>query len=326
MERVSLEELEADARAFDADVVATPDIDRFCSATDWILPAHEALMPPREPWVFRDSEAWVALARGYNRRGWRYLQALEAAWGLACPLLGRRVEHLAGCLGALLRNHEDVWDFVLLSGLPVKTPLAAAVVSALAPRYDLRLGSSTRRHQASLDGGVDGFLSRRSRTFRKNLRKAERRAADLGVRFVPAHAHTVAEADAAYARVLDVERRSWKGREGVGIDHGDMREFYRGMNHRMATRGAQRLWFAQHEGRDVAYVLGGLLANEYRGLQFSFDRDYAPYSLGSLAQLAQIRELCSEGVDLYDLGTEIAYKLRWGERIMESALLIITKR
>jgi len=327
MHALTREQLAAQAARFDAAVVATAGIDHFCSSSDWILPADSALMPPREPWLMRgDEDGYIALARGEHDGGWSYLQPLEAAWGLACPFVAANPAPLAAGLVAMLADRQGEWDLLFLSGMAQGTPIFRAVVGRLSRHYVLRIGTPSRRHQASLAGGIDGFLSRRTRNLRRSLSRAQRGASDAGITIESAHASDPAVADAAYSRILDVESRSWKGREGVGIDRGDMCEFYRLMNRRLVARGAQRLFFARHQGRDIGYILGGVLGDTYRGLQFSFDDRYRASSLGALMQMRQIEELCAEGYGTYDLGTDIAYKERWGDHTLDTVLLIVARR
>lgn len=327
MHALTREQLVAEATRFDAAVLATPGIDHFCSSTDWILPADTALMPAREPWLFRsdDGGGYVALSRGEHNRGWSYLQPLEAAWGLACPVVAPDHDRLVAELVQLLSARQQEWDLLFLSGLPRGEPIFSALVAQLSQRYVLRLGTTARRHRASLLGGVDGFLSRRTRNLRRTLRRAGRRAERDGITIEPNHTTDLDRADSDYARILDVESRSWKGHEGVGIDSGSMCDFYRFMNRRLVARGAQRLFFARHRGRDVGYILGGVLGDTYRGLQFSFDNEYRAYSLGALMQLRQIEELCAGGYATYDLGTDIAYKERWGDQTLDTVLLIVAR-
>ena len=69
-----------------------------------------------------------------------------------------------------------------------------------------------------------------------------------------------------------------------------------------------------------------MLGDTYRGLQFSFDADHAHLSLGNLCQLRQVEALCAEGLQFYDLGAEVEYKQRWGERLMETVTLVAQPR
>ena len=89
--------------------------------------------------------------------------------------------------------------------------------------------------------------------------------------------------------------------------------------------GQQRTIFARLAGEDIGYILGAVMGGEYRGLQFSYDDDHAPLGVGGLLQFEQVRELVDEGVGRYDLGTEMDYKRRWAEDIMETEMLVLVR-
>jgi CelD/BcsL family acetyltransferase involved in cellulose biosynthesis len=137
---------------------------------------------------------------------------------------------------------------------------------------------------------------------------------------------SAADAEALYARILAIETRSWKGEDGVGIHQGPMNRFYADMLPRLAARGRQRTLFARLGDQDVAYCLGAVFDGEYRGLQFSYDREHRALSLGSLLQYHQIVELTAEGVHRYDLGQDMDYKRRWAEEEFETVLLVLIHR
>lgn len=215
---------------------------------------------------------------------------------------------------------EDAsWNVALITGLRETSRLFRALVPELGRRFALSRGPVTRRYAAELEGGVEGFLRRRSSGFRKNLRKAERQSRARGVRFEIADY----DEESSFERMLAVERKSWKGRRGVGIDTEPMCGFYREMNERLVERGWRRLVFATLEGEDVAYIFGGVFGDTYRGLQFSFDDRFGDLSLGNLCQLEEMRRLAAEGIQTYDLGTEVAYKKRWGDRIFSTSSLLV---
>ncbi|RMH38469.1 MAG: GNAT family N-acetyltransferase [Deltaproteobacteria bacterium] len=315
MHRIDLDTLYERAGEYDAAVASRTEVDRFCTSSDWILPAHEELMPPREPLLFRDGDAWIAFARGRHERGFTYLEPLEASWALASPVVGAEPEALV----AVCANHR--WDVLLLAGLLDGTDAKRRLLAELGRRYDLRRGATTVRHVADLAAGVDGYLARRSRNFRRSLSRARRRARDAGVDIVAADREPP---DAAIARVLAVDARSWKGRAGVGIEGSGLRGFYARMVGRLAARGALRLRFARHGDRDVAFILGGVFGDTYRGLQFAYDADWARIGLGNLCQIEQMAALCSEGIAVYDLGTTGGrYKRRWADRTVASTLYVV---
>jgi len=320
-----LDELDARAAELDRQALHAPFIDRFCSSSCWILPAAEALMPPGQPLVAAGEAGFLATV--VRRRGdVRTLEPCEASWGLASPLVGSSPELLADAAAQLLIAREADWDVLVLSGLPLGSPLLDRLARRLARRYRVGLGPVTRRHIASLDGGLDGFLSRRPRGLRKTLRQGLRRAADEGIRFETAHTSDPDQADALFDRVLDIERRSWKGQAGVGLAEEPMREFYRRVSRRLAASGQHRLLLARRGDDDIAFVLGAVFGNTYRGLQFSFDERFARAGLGNLAQYHQLLELTGDAsIASYDLGTGGEYKADWAEDGWDSVCLVAAR-
>lgn len=325
MRALDLAAFDAESARYDALVVADPHLDRFCSSSDWVLPAALDLVPGREPFLYRGAHGYVALVRTRHGAGVACLEPLEATWGLACPLVGPEPAALAADLAALCASRAPR-DVLLLTGVARDSPLFAGLVAALAPRHHLRLGPGTRRFVARLDGGVDGFLSRRSPNLRQTLAQARRRAGAAGVTFVGCRPRGADEADAVYTRILDVERRSWKGRSGTGLADGAMRGFYARMVRRLAARGSLRVDFARHGDRDVAYVVAAVLGDTCRALQASYDAAWARCSLGGLIHLHRIAGCCAEGLSAYDLGTDVDYKRRWAEPGLETVALIAIPR
>ena len=317
-------DLAAVADDFDREVAQTPEIDRFCSSSAWILAAGSALMPPRAAFSFRGRAGYFAGMRGVHPAGFPYVEPVELAWGLASPLVGRDPAALVEEVVPLLAGRRD-WQLAILAGLTVNGPQRRALDATLPARWERRRGQPTIRHVASLEGGIDGFLARRSRDLRKSLRRGARAAAAAGVTFESVRVADPRAAPALYARIQAVEAHSWKSREGVGIHVGPMRAFYGAMLPRLCALGQQRTIFARAGERDVGYILGAVMGGEYRGLQFSYDDDHAALGIGGLLQLEQIGELCAEGVARYDLGTEMDYKRRWAEDVMETEMLVLVR-
>jgi CelD/BcsL family acetyltransferase involved in cellulose biosynthesis len=316
-------DIAAVADDFDRQVAQTEAIDRFCSASAWILAASAALMPPRVAYTYRGQHGYFAAMRGVHPAGFPYIEPVELAWGLASPLIGADAVGLVDEVVPLLAARRD-WQLVILSGITVNGPQRRALDATLPARWERRRGQPTVRHVASLDGGVDGFLSRRSRELRKSVRKTLRAATEAGMTFERVRA-SEAESMALYDRIQAVEARSWKSQEQVGISAGPMRAFYGAMLPRLCRLGQQRTIFARKDGRDVGYILGAVMGGEYRGLQFSYDADLSQFGIGGLLQYQQVVELCAEGVARYDLGTEMDYKRRWAEEIMETEMLVLVR-
>ncbi len=323
----TIAELELHAAAVDAVCLATPEIDHFCSSSAWIIPASQALMPPRRAVIEVDSSAapqqiFAAMANQHPD-GFAYIEPLELAWGLASPLLGADADAcVAMALDRLARDAD--WRLALLAGIPAHGVHTQALLRHLPRSWALKLGQTSLRHRASLHDGLDGFMARRSPQFRKSLGKKIRQAAAAGISFT-AVAITPTQADTLFTRILACEQHSWKGRDGVGMSVESMRDFYAAMLPMLARTGAGRLMFASLDGHDIGYVLGARLGDEYRGLQFSYHADHAHVSLGSLCQYHQIVALIAEGVTLYDLGSEMEYKLRWAEQSFVTQMHVVIR-
>jgi CelD/BcsL family acetyltransferase involved in cellulose biosynthesis len=319
-----------DARTarFDDLVAQTPEIDLFCSSTDWILPARAAFAPGARPFVMETPEGFASLMSVPTVEGGRALLPLEASWGLASPFVGPAPEPIVDALFAVLDLDEPPADVLFLSGLAVEGRAFRAVEAAVARsrRWLFYEGATAGRQCADIRGGLDAFYARRSSGFRANARRARRQAHAAGVtyEYVTA-AGSTAEVLTLYERIQAVERRCWKGMTGHGIDQSPAREFYRHMVLRLARRGALRLVFARLGGADVAYVFGGLLANTYRGLQCSFDDVHRPMAPGVLVHLEMIERLAAEGIEVYDLGSEMEYKRRWGEDGLTTTTTIVVR-
>ncbi|HUQ08601.1 MAG TPA: GNAT family N-acetyltransferase [Kofleriaceae bacterium] len=323
MRSVGLDELRASAGAFDDVVAATSDIDYFCSSSAWVLPAHDALMGERLPWIVRGDTGWGAFAIARRGDG-RFLEPLELSWGLACPLVGRDPDALAEAFVAAAAANRT-WDGMLLAGLAPGGAMERALVRAMPSTWRKGHGAESARDVARLDGGLDGFLSRRSRNFRKALRASERDCEREGITFEELVVRDVPAADAAMARIVAIENRSWKGMAGVGVDQGAMHDFYAAMVRLMAPRGQMRLVMARRGEEDVGFVLGGVFAGVYRGLQFSHDVTLRHLSLGNVLQRQQIERLAAEGVLGYDLGSTMEYKQRWSDGPFVTRLLVVLR-
>jgi hypothetical protein len=317
-------DIAAVADEFDREVAATPAIDRFCSSSAWILAAARALMPPRAPYTFTGSHGYFAAMRGMHPAGFPYIEPLELAWGLSASLIGRDPGALVAEVVAMLAQRRD-WQLAIFAGLTATGPQRRALERLLPARWERRHGTPTVRHVASLDGGVDGFLSRRSRELRKTIRKAQRAAGEAGVEFEAVRGSSAGDAAAIYERIQRIEAGSWKARDNVGISLGPMRMFYELMLPRLCEQHQQRTLFARVGERDIGYILGAVFEGEYRGLQFSYDDDHAQLGIGSLLQYHQIVELCEAGVGRYDLGTEMDYKKRWAEDVMTTEMLVVVR-
>jgi len=68
-----------------------------------------------------------------------------------------------------------------------------------------------------------------------------------------------------------------------------------------------------------------VLEGEYAGYSSRTTTSTPELGIGGLLQYHQIAELCREGVARYDLGTEMDYKRRWAEAVMETEMLVLVR-
>lgn len=323
-----LDRFEVDASSFAIELAidATPDIDPWCSGPDWVLPVYDGFAPTAESLLLcaEDGPTGYALLARYQLEDGRSMVAgLEPLWGFASPLIGSDIIALTGELCRYLASRTG-WDVLVLPGMPNPSGpdcFVADVVRGLAPLGEVKAGDGITRQVADLSGGYEAWFGRRSSRFRKNLRRAKRRAADVGLLI-----SDVSKDPAVFERLLAIEAASWKGLEDSGITSPEMTATYRAMVARLTANDRLRARIATLDGRDVGYILGGVRAGRYRGLQISYTADVAALSVGHLLQAEEVATLCATGIDTYDLGMDLDYKRRWADRADRSMTLVIERR
>lgn len=323
--QLSAAELESEAEAIDQAVCQTPDVDRFCSSSLWVLPAWQAFLPDHRLWALRGSEGYTLLAVGEDKGLGTYVHPLEASWALACPFLGKDARAVAGEFVELSLTTPLKWDILFLSGIRPDSVHFHTLLRGYRGHYSLGLGPSSRRCIASLEGGIDGYMQRRSAKFRRNVRRADRRAREAGMESELYRCATAEECSLLLERALAIEAKSWKGNLDTGIINSPMEEFYQNMLPRLSRRGSLRFLFLTLHGVDVAYCFGAVFDGGFRGLQMSFVDEYKDHSPGSLAQFWMIESLCEEGINSYDLGSDMEYKKDWSEETMETLAVVVRR-
>lgn len=320
----SLDELDADGDALEALIDRTPHVDPWCSGLDWVLSSHRAFadraIAPTDLLLWSDSTVGAALFhRSMTIDGAVLVAGLEPMWGFASPLLGPDLVACADMAAHHLAS-LDRWDLCVINGLPLSVDLASAVAAPLARLGDVQAYHGIVRQVADISGGADAWFASRSSKFRKELRRAERRALAEGVEFVE-----VADDPDAYDRCLAIERASWKGMTDDGITKPDMGRFYRDLTDRLQRQGRLRATIARRGADDIGFVLGGVRHERYRGLQLSYAEDAREFSISHLLQLHTLRTLAADRITLYDMGMDMDYKQRWATRA-EPSMSIVVRR
>lgn len=304
--------------------------DPFCCSPNWQLAFHEAYSPHRNLLIRSDTDALIAFAEKRFSARDVYLTPIEPKWFFGNPLLGSRsLDLLAETISEMPTWYAPTFPKILISGLAPNGATLKKIRNVFGEQFRFRRHSKGIQCCASLRGGLDGFLSRRSANQRRNLKKALAKAGKCGLTLERKKANCAPEASKIFKRMVAVERSSWKGIRNCGMVGGRTEEFYRVMLTKLSETSDARVIFAQHEGEDIGYIFGGMIGDIYRGQQFSFDADWNSYSIGNLMQLEQISWLCEEGAARYDMGPlnghRMEYKSHWTEQVFRIETWVLDK-
>jgi Acetyltransferase (GNAT) domain len=260
VERFTIDDLRSGSMAWDARVPTTPGIDPWCTRLAWQLSVHKAFgarsISSTEPDATLGSPApthlsllgtsspddglfvatadWSMALRKQQFDSTAGLVPLDAVWGFASPFVLTnaeanpfQIQQWANEMGEVLL-HEPDWELAFLAGLAPGSPLDDALLRALSSQVRLVAGEPTIRCVASLVGGPDAFLERRSRSFCRNLRQATARANAAGLTIESVDVRALSGTE-VLQRLIAIESQSWKGLEDSGITSPDMATLYTGL-------------------------------------------------------------------------------------------------
>jgi hypothetical protein len=322
VEQLTYEEFVAQHSRYDDLVAASSLVDRYCSSSYWILPAHQAFNPSATVLVLHDEQGYFVACRPKNRP--ELLLPFENSWCFSSPLVGNdRAQLVAAVWDALAAESWKAW---LVTGLDNTDPawdrlckLAALAGCKVTPTR------TTVRCVASLAGGLPGYLSRRSGRFRRNVLREQRRAGTAGIVFED-HAPTSATAASQlFQRIVAIEHCSWKGVRLSGFESGSMRDFYAAGLPLLGDAGRLRSTLAYHRDQPIGAIFGGIFAGTYRGLQLTYAMGYEEHGVGNLLQLHTLERLVDEGIEHYDLGIEMPYKAAWAEHAIATHAVLVER-
>ena len=306
----------------------TQQADPFCSGPLWQLSFHTAMSPRRPLHIKTDGEAVLAFAGQPLSDGSLALTPIESHWLFGACLLGRDAPALLeSWLG---ESGTRIFSKILISGIRPGGRRAVQLLRRLEKNFHVLHFADGLQCAASLRDGLEGFLSRRSANHRQKLGKAMRRARQAGIAFERHVPQSDEEAALLYARMLDVEKTSWKGIAACGMTEQPARQLYAVLIRNLARQGLARIMFARHEGTDIGFIFGGKAGNIYRGQQFSYREAWKRWGIGNLLQVEQVRWLCEEGARRYDMGPldggPMRYKEHWTEKRLPIQSWLLLRR
>ncbi|RAU23251.1 GNAT family N-acetyltransferase [Paramagnetospirillum kuznetsovii] len=310
--------------------IKTRQVDPFCCTTSWQMSFHDAFSPNRRLLIRETSDSVVAFAEKAYFNNYTILTPIESMWFFGNPLLGpNSVDLFQDTLVDIEKFYGKKFPNIMISGVAPKGVLYRELRSRFDGKFNFRKHSSEVQCSSSLNGGVDGFVSRRSANTRRNIKKSIGHASALSLVFERHAPSSVDDARNIYLRMLSVEDRSWKGHGRCGMTEPPADQYYWKMIKRLSFTKSARVILAVHEGKDIGFIFGGMAGTIYRGQQFSYDDSWKSASIGTMLQYEKVKWLCEEGATRYDMGPlighKMGYKASWTERKHNLEVWILSK-
>lgn len=160
-------------------------------------------------------------------------------------------------------------------------------------------------------GTWDQYWADRTAKFRNNLRRQEKKAAELGkveyIRYRPRGA-AFGEADPRwdlYDVCVGLAERSWQGSspDGTTLSHTPVRRFFRDAHALAARTGTLDLNLLKINGRPAAFAYNYHCQGYVFGLRIGYDPDFARIAVGNLLYLRSFRDSFQRGDQTFDMGT-----------------------
>lgn len=216
-----------------------------------------------------------------------------------------------------LYSREIHWDVFSMTRLLEARPLGGLMCEVLRRR---RARFEFRKEQPSfvltLDSTFEGYLQRRSGSFRNALKRIERKL--MSHRHVEIRTQDdFPDIDEAYAALLSIEHRSWKHAHGTSISVVSRQTtFY----HRLCVLASPmkrlHLRFLYLNDRPVAYNLGVLLKGTYFYLKTSYDHAEKPLSPSTFLRARLVAELIGQGGQELDFPAEpYEWERQWTDEL-----------
>ncbi|MGA6826492.1 GNAT family N-acetyltransferase [Nitrospira sp. NS4] len=217
------------------------------------------------------------------------------------------------------------WDVFSMTRLLEARPLGGLLCELVRRR---RSRYECARVQPSffltLDGTFDGYLRRRSGSFRNALKRIERKLMSRGRVEIRAQ-DDFPGIEEAYDTLLSIEHRSWKQAHGTSISAVSRQTtFYRHLCAVASQKGWLHLGFLYLDGRPVAYNLGLILNDTYFYLKTSYDYAERPLSPATLLRAKLLEELIGRGVKQFDFpGEPYEWERQWTDEMRWHQALVL---
>lgn len=221
---------------------------------------------------------------------------------------------------ATLLDHlfaQTDWHLLVLRNIPSTSPTLPALQSILEEReHPFRVWQTNIAPFLRLEGTWDDYYARRGRKARKNLRRAERKLAEMGAVRVR-HCRTPEEVEAHLPKAFQIHARRW-AREHTGsrFSTPQGRAYYRDLALAFARQGWLDLALLEVGHRPVAFAYSVVYGGRYHYWVAGHDPDplYARWSPGKILIRHLLEDAFHQGLAEFDFGLgDEAYKWEWAD-------------
>ncbi|MEM7698369.1 MAG: GNAT family N-acetyltransferase [Verrucomicrobiota bacterium] len=301
---------------FDHLVARDDEVAALCSSSAWQIAAHEGLHEGagrgRELIWLDPSYAFLA---SLHDNGCYF--PLEQGWLFGCQLIGDPANKLDWFIQRAAE--EGLSPFaVAFGGIKVGGKLEAQLRDRRREWIQYQEFDGTDCMIVDLRDGVEAWLARRSKKFRRSIRGC------LAIEGIEIEDARDEEPEHLIERILAIQRQTYKWKQGDDIfQQEQFSRFYIHLITSLSRSGKLRALFAVRDGKDLAHITGGVFENTYRGLQMSYIEEAKPLSLGNRLQVESMGQCWSEKITHYDLGMHSTYKDRWADHRERYRIILV---
>lgn len=261
----------------------------------------------------------------------RELCYIGSRWEVDRPvmLFGNASLPLVEVLVRFLKQRAADWDLCSLYEQGATDNQTIALRSAF-KRHGYLVGQSRDSWCPYLqlqDSSWQELLASKSQKFRKNLKAAARRLQSEGT--VEYHLYdSEDEVITQLQRYRDIEARSWKEKEGVGVSRSESYfDFYLELARLFSREKAFFIRMLTLDGEPIAGTFGLNFDGVYYSLQITHDSAYDRCSPGTYLESLEIEECFRQDCREYEfLGGFLNNKARWTDTFRETCQLHVYRR
>ncbi len=227
---------------------------------------------------------------------------------------------------AALAGAEPSWATLVLDNVDADSDWWRGLPGPGGAELRRRVRSESVSPFASLgQASFDDYLGTRSASFRKQLRRLDRRLvreATIQLR----QTATSAELEADLATFFRLHFARWSERGGSSLQAGSARAFHETFAGAALQAGWLRLLVLEADGEPIAAFYGWRVGDRYAFYQAGFEESWSRFSVGLIMHGRIIERAIAEGASEYDmlLGAE-PYKFRFCDSVRRVATPVLTR-